>query len=148
MYSIFFLINEISSNCYFGHSINKIPLNLKMNPEYSMNLGYSAMIIYFNNFIPQKGDIIGKLLGVEGIDLYKNLCKPKIKVGNEFVSQGRSVDQVSYAVGAIAKGLFDRLFKWLVVKCNMTLDTTGSKRAHFIGVLDIAGFEIFDVSKF
>merc|ERR1719446_1971574 len=94
------------------------------------------------------GDIIGKLLGVEGIDLYKNLCKPKIKVGNEFVSQGRSVDQVSYAVGAIAKGLFDRLFKWLVIKCNKTLDTTGSKRAHFIGVLDIAGFEIFDFNGF
>merc|ERR1719446_643606 len=96
----------------------------------------------------EKGDIIGKLLGVEGIDLYKNLCKPKIKVGNEFVSQGRSVDQVSYAVGAIAKGLFDRLFKWLVIKCNKTLDTTGSKRAHFIGVLDIAGFEIFDFNGF
>merc|ERR1719446_1856890 len=96
----------------------------------------------------EKGDIIGKLLGVEGIDLYKNLCKPKIKVGNEFVSQGRSVDQVSYSVGAIAKGLFDRLFKWLVLMCNRILDTTGLKRAHFIGVLDIAGFEIFDFNGF
>lgn len=41
--------------------------------------------------------------------------------------------------------MFDRLFKFLVKKCNETLDTQ-QKRQHFIGVLDIAGFEIFDVS--
>jgi len=45
----------------------------------------------------------------------------------------------------MSKGMFDRMFKWLVRKCNETLDTK-QKRQHFIGVLDIAGFEIFDVS--
>ena len=84
-------------------------------------------------------------MGVEGSDLYKNLTKPKIKVGNEFVTQGRNKDQVAYSVGALAKGIFDRTFKWLVKKCNVTLET-GQKRVTFIGVLDIAGFEIFDVS--
>lgn len=53
--------------------------------------------------------------------------------------------QVTYSVGAMSKGMFDRLFKFLVKKCNETLDTQ-QKRQHFIGVLDIAGFEIFDVS--
>lgn len=53
--------------------------------------------------------------------------------------------KVSYSVGAMSKGMFDRLFKFLVKKCNETLDTK-QKRQHFIGVLDIAGFEIFDVS--
>jgi myosin heavy subunit len=48
-------------------------------------------------------------------------------------------------VGAMSKAMFDRMFKWLVKKCNETLDTK-QKRQHFIGVLDIAGFEIFDVS--
>jgi hypothetical protein len=48
-------------------------------------------------------------------------------------------------VGAMSKAMFDRTFKWLVKKCNETLDTK-QKRQHFIGVLDIAGFEIFDVS--
>ena len=38
------------------------------------------------------------------------------------------------------------MFKWLVKKVNLTLDTK-QKRQHFIGVLDIAGFEIFDVSS-
>jgi hypothetical protein len=78
--------------------------------------------------------------------MYKNLLKPRIKVGNEFVTQGRNKDQVTYSVGAMSKAMFDRLFKWLVKKCNETLDTK-QKRQHFIGVLDIAGFEIFDVSN-
>ena len=46
-------------------------------------------------YIPQGGANTGKLLGIEGEDLYKALCKPKIKVGAEFVTQGRNVDQVS-----------------------------------------------------
>lgn len=37
------------------------------------------------------------------------------------------------------------MFKWLVVRINKTLDTK-LPRQFFIGVLDIAGFEIFDVS--
>lgn len=53
--------------------------------------------------------------------------------------------QVNWSVGAMAKGLYTRLFHWLVKKCNKTLDQKGTSRDHFIGVLDIAGFEIFDV---
>jgi myosin protein heavy chain len=34
-----------------------------------------------------------------------------------------------------------------VKKCNLTLDQKGIDRDYFIGVLDIAGFEIFDVSN-
>ncbi|XP_069168163.1 myosin heavy chain, muscle-like [Procambarus clarkii] len=95
----------------------------------------------------ESGEIIGKLLGLDGLDLYKNLCKPKIKVGSEFVTQGRNMHQVFYSVGALAKAIFDRVFKWLVKKCNITLET-GLKRHSFIGVLDIAGFEIFDFNGF
>ncbi|XP_046680383.1 myosin heavy chain, muscle isoform X10 [Homalodisca vitripennis] len=95
----------------------------------------------------EEGDRVAKLLGVDCGDLYKNLLKPRIKVGNEFVTQGRNKDQVAYSVGALSKGMFDRLFKFLVKKCNETLDTK-QKRQHFIGVLDIAGFEIFDFNGF
>lgn len=54
--------------------------------------------------------------------------------------------QVVYAVGALAKATYDRMFKWLVTRINKTLDTKLA-RQFFIGVLDIAGFEIFDVSS-
>lgn len=92
------------------------------------------------------GERVAKLCGTDMQELYKNLLKPRIKVGNEFVTQGRNVVQVNNSIGALCKGVFDRLFKWLVKKCNETLDTK-QKRQHFIGVLDIAGFEIFDVNQ-
>lgn len=95
----------------------------------------------------EEGERVAKLLGCDAQELYKNLLKPRIKVGNEFVTQGRNVVQVNNSIGALCKGTFDRIFKWLVKKCNETLDTK-QKRQHFIGVLDIAGFEIFDYNGF
>lgn len=55
--------------------------------------------------------------------------------------------QVNWSKGAMAKGIYNRLFNWLVMKCNLTLDAKELPRASFIGVLDIAGFEIFDVRR-
>lgn len=52
--------------------------------------------------------------------------------------------QVYYAVGALAKATYDRMFKWIVERINKTL-YTAIPRQFFIGVLDIAGFEIFEV---
>ncbi|KAI1301484.1 Myosin heavy chain, muscle [Halotydeus destructor] len=95
----------------------------------------------------EEGERVSHLLGLNAADLYKNISKPRVKVGNEFVTQGRSKDQCVYSMGAMAKAMFDRCFKWLVKKCNETLDTK-QKRQHFIGVLDIAGFEIFDSNGF
>ncbi|KAG8136705.1 hypothetical protein E2320_005267, partial [Naja naja] len=71
----------------------------------------------------------------------------KVKVGNEYVTKGQNVEQVTYAVGALSKAVYDRMFKWLVARINKTLDTR-LPRQFFIGVLDIAGFEIFDYNSF
>ena len=46
---------------------------------------------------------------------------------------------------ALAKSIYERMFLWMVIRINQMLDTKQS-RQYFIGVLDIAGFEIFDVS--
>ncbi|XP_067673669.1 myosin heavy chain, striated muscle-like [Haliotis asinina] len=87
------------------------------------------------------------LLGVNCGDFLKALCKPKIKVAMDYVTQGRTKDQVLYSIGALAKSLYDRLFNWLVKRVNHSLDTK-KPRQFFIGVLDIAGFEIFDFNSF
>ena len=84
------------------------------------------------------------LLGVNAGDLLKSLLKPKVKVGNEYVTKGQNKDQVVYAVAALAKCTYAKMFNWLVSRVNKTLDTK-NKRQFFIGVLDIAGFEIFEV---
>ena len=46
---------------------------------------------------------------------------------------------------ALAKSIYEKMFLWMVVRINQMLDTK-QPRQFFIGVLDIAGFEIFDVS--
>ncbi|XP_041473499.1 myosin-16 isoform X2 [Lytechinus variegatus] len=92
-------------------------------------------------------DKVAFLFGVNNQELVKNLLKPRIKVGNEYVSQGRTKAQVIYSVGALAKAIYNRLFTWLVNRVNKTLATKATK-AFFIGVLDIAGFEIFDFNSF
>ena len=52
--------------------------------------------------------------------------------------------QVSNAVPALAKSIYERMFLWMVIRINQMLETK-QPRQYYIGVLDIAGFEIFDV---
>lgn len=52
--------------------------------------------------------------------------------------------QVHHAVNALSKSVYEKLFLWMVTRINQQLDTK-LPRQHFIGVLDIAGFEIFEV---
>ena len=80
-------------------------------------------------------------------EFHKGLTKPKVKVGTEMVHKGQNMDQVTYAIAALSKAMYERMFWWLVARVNKALDTK-ERRSYFIGVLDIAGFEIFDVSGF
>ncbi|XP_036445309.1 slow myosin heavy chain 3 [Colossoma macropomum] len=87
------------------------------------------------------------LMGLNSADLIKALCHPRVKVGNEWVTKGQNVQQVYYAVGALSKAVYEKMFLWMVVRINQSLDTK-QPRQYFIGVLDIAGFEIFDFNTF
>ena len=44
--------------------------------------------------------------------------------------------------------MYERLFKWIVTRINRSLDRTKRQGASFIGILDIAGFEIFGINSF
>nr|XP_055045043.1 myosin-7 isoform X1 [Misgurnus anguillicaudatus] len=95
----------------------------------------------------ESADKASYLMGISSADLIKGLLHPRVKVGNEYIVKGQTVEQVTYAVGALAKSVYDRMFKWLVGRINKTL-YTALPRQFFIGVLDIAGFEIFDFNNF
>ncbi|XP_024895490.1 myosin-7B [Pteropus alecto] len=95
----------------------------------------------------ESADKAAYLMGVNSGDLLKGLLHPRVRVGNEYVTKNQSVEQVVFAVGALAKATYDRLFRWLVSRINQTLDTK-LPRQFFIGVLDIAGFEIFEFNSF
>ncbi|XP_061317894.1 myosin heavy chain, skeletal muscle, adult-like [Pezoporus flaviventris] len=86
------------------------------------------------------------LMGLNSADLLKALCYPRVKVGNEYVTKGQTVQQVINSVGALAKAVYEKMFLWMVVRINQQLDTK-QPRQYFIGVLDIAGFEIFDFNS-
>ena len=91
---------------------------------------------------------VAELLGVSCDEMMKAFCKPKIKVGTEWVTKGQTCDQSGNAVGAIARAIYDRTFKWLIIKCNNTLIDSTLKKNCFVAVLDIAGFEIFEYNGF
>ncbi|XP_063078666.1 myosin heavy chain, fast skeletal muscle-like [Engraulis encrasicolus] len=91
-------------------------------------------------------DKVAYLMGLNSADLLKALCYPRVKVGNEFVTKGQNVQQVVNSVGALAKSVYEKMFLWMVIRINQMLDTK-QPRQFYIGVLDIAGFEIFDYNS-
>lgn len=88
-----------------------------------------------------------ELLGVEPSNFVNAILKPKVKTGRQFVTQSRNADQAHHTTNAIAKALYERLFGYIVSQLNVRLGEK-DKSAASIGVLDIAGFEIFDQNSF
>jgi len=64
------------------------------------------------------------------------------------VTKGQTCEQATMSTGGIARAIFDRVFKWLIIKCNDTLIDKSMKKCNFVAVLDIAGFEIFEYNGF
>ncbi|KAF8858812.1 hypothetical protein BDZ45DRAFT_784681 [Acephala macrosclerotiorum] len=91
-----------------------------------------------------------KLLGMPLEPFLQGLLHPRVKAGREWVEKVQTPEQVRLAVDALAKGIYERGFGDLVNRVNRQLDRTGMGMddSHFIGVLDIAGFEIFEENSF
>lgn len=98
-----------------------------------------------DNTVAQK---VCYLFGLNVTDFTRSLLKPKLKVGRDFVTKAQNKEQVEFAVEAIAKAIYERMFKWLVQRINKSLDRSKRQGASFIGILDIAGFEIFQLNSF
>jgi myosin I len=63
-----------------------------------------------------------------------------------------TVEQAEFARDALSKAIYDRMFTWVVQRINEKLSfghadaaSKGASRMNVIGVLDIYGFEIFQV---
>lgn len=91
-----------------------------------------------------------KLLGVPLEPFLKGLLHPRVKAGREWVEKVQTPEQVRLSLDALSKGIYERGFGNLVTRINKQFDQTGmgTDDSHFIGVLDIAGFEIFDENSF
>jgi len=154
-------VDKIDDHEEYGLTINAINvLGFSAEEKQSM-LKITAGILNFSNMKfkqkprdeqaevedPADGERVAYLLGLQVGEFHKSLTKPKVKVGTEYVNKGQNVAQVVYAVAALSKALYERMFWWIVARVNKALDTK-ERRSYFIGVLDIAGFEIFDYNSF
>ncbi|KAK6359881.1 hypothetical protein TWF696_001010 [Orbilia brochopaga] len=92
-------------------------------------------------------EIICDILGIPADGFSKGLLNPRVKAGKEWVNQNRNADQVKQSVDALSKGIYERAFGSLVSRINQSLERRGEESG-FIGVLDIAGFEIFESNSF
>lgn len=91
---------------------------------------------------------IAEMLGISDHDLSTNLLRPKVKAGREYVQKLRTAAEVKHNIDAFAKHLYEKVFQFIIARINVNLvagDFAGEK---FIGVLDIAGFEIFESNSF
>lgn len=89
-----------------------------------------------------------RLLGIPAEPFVKGLLHPRVKAGREWVEKVQTPDQVRLALDALSKGIYERGFGDLVTRINNQLGRSVADDNYFIGVLDIAGFEIFENNSF
>ncbi|KAJ8261542.1 hypothetical protein COCON_G00172650 [Conger conger] len=88
-----------------------------------------------------------RLLGVEQEQMEHWLCHRKLVTSSETYVKNMSSVQAANARDALAKHIYAQLFQWIVHHVNKALHSS-SKQHSFIGVLDIYGFETFEVNSF
>uniref|UniRef100_A0A8C2L8T8 Myosin IHb n=2 Tax=Cyprinus carpio TaxID=7962 RepID=A0A8C2L8T8_CYPCA len=89
-----------------------------------------------------------ELLGIPSNILQEGLTHRKIEAKAEEVLSPFTAEHAKYARDALAKAIYGRTFTWLVNKINESLVNKDSTRKTVIGLLDIYGFEVFDVNSF
>ncbi|KAJ8384012.1 hypothetical protein AAFF_G00212560 [Aldrovandia affinis] len=88
------------------------------------------------------------LQGINVTEFSRAMLTPRIKVGREVVQKAQTKEQADFAVEALAKAMYERLFRWILARVNKALDKTKRQGVSFLGILDIAGFEIFEDNSF
>ena len=98
----------------------------------------------------QQAQKVCHLLGIPFDGFVKGLLHPVVKAGREIVEKVQTPEQVRATLDALSKGIYERAFGDLVSRINRQLEgaNMGADDSHFIGVLDIAGFEIFETNSF
>jgi len=92
---------------------------------------------------PAQAEKACHLLGISVQEFTKAVLRPRVLAGREWVTQARTKQQALDELSALCKTLYEKSFGALVDRINRALERPTSSKSTFIGVLDIAGFEIF-----
>ncbi|XP_073798784.1 unconventional myosin-Vc isoform X1 [Danio rerio] len=87
------------------------------------------------------------LMGVSTENMSRWLCHRRIVLSTETVVKPQPRERAVNARDALAKHIYAHLFNWVIHKINHALMVPG-KQHSFIGVLDIYGFETFEINSF
>lgn len=90
---------------------------------------------------------ISKLLECDAKSLQQNLCFKKLVTVEGTLTVGLNQDQAKVTRDAFSMLLYSRLFDWLVKRINDSIQARQTFHS-YIGVLDIYGFESFQVNSF
>jgi len=128
--------------------------------EIDFCLSTVAAILHLGNLTFGDGDIAelkdksalktcAKLLSISASALEMALIHPtfggKGDKGSEDIREDKSPELAAFNRNALSKSIYNRLFNFIIAKVNQSLMSKETIKS-FIGVLDIAGFEIFDDS--
>lgn len=93
-----------------------------------------------------------KLLNVTDSEMVNALTQRVIAARGDVMMKSHDVTQAEFGRDALAKAIYDRLFTWIINRINNSILVPGNKVQkrynNVLGVLDIYGFEIFDVNSF
>jgi myosin heavy subunit len=88
-----------------------------------------------------------EMLGVDPEILKNSIIGSVVQSGRgSIIRKLLSPEKAAETRDTVAKALYGNLFDWTIKKVNLTLKTDSSP--YFIGILDIFGFEIFEVNSF
>ena len=90
---------------------------------------------------------VAKILGLAETDLIEAITTRATKIPGEskLVKKALTMKQACHARDALAKALYSRLFDYICLTINNSIDAGGE---NYIGILDIAGFEYFEENSF
>ncbi|XP_042372701.1 unconventional myosin-XIX-like, partial [Plectropomus leopardus] len=88
-----------------------------------------------------------ELLSVSAEELHVCLRVRTLKAGKQSVQKPCSQAECSLRRDCLAKVIYAQLFEWLVTFINNSICAEKSVWSNFIGVLDVYGFECFQVNN-
>ena len=93
-------------------------------------------------------DAVAQLMGVTGEAVEMAMCQRSISVGGEKLMKPETKEKSKVCRDALAKGLYSKLFDFIVSNVNSALGKFGDTVTIQVSVLDIFGFEVFKANHF